>query len=39
MASGLGHHEPEFKADWEKGERGRFYPYGKTYGQVFQEQE
>jgi hypothetical protein len=30
---------PGFKADWEKGERGRFYPYGKTYGQVFQEQE
>jgi hypothetical protein len=24
---------------WEKGERGRFYPYGKTYGQVFQKQE
>jgi hypothetical protein len=31
--------KPEFKADWEKGERGRFYPYGKTYGQIFQEQE
>jgi hypothetical protein len=30
---------PELKADWERGERGRFYPYGKTYGQVFQEQE
>jgi hypothetical protein len=30
---------PGFKADWEQGERGRFYPYGKTYGQVFQEQE
>jgi hypothetical protein len=28
----------EFKADWERGERGRFYPYGKTYGQVFQGQ-
>jgi len=27
------------KADWEKGERAGFYPYGKTYGQVFQEQE
>src|SRR5438034_604557 len=22
-------------ADWERGEHGRFYPYGKTYGQVF----
>ena len=31
--------KPGFKADWEKGERARFYPYGKTYGQVFQEQE
>ena len=30
---------PELKADWEKGEHDRFYPYGKTYGQVFQEQE
>jgi hypothetical protein len=29
----------EFQADWERGERGRFCPYGKTYGQVFQEQE
>ena len=31
--------KPGFKADWEKGARARFYPYGKTYGQVFQEQE
>jgi hypothetical protein len=30
---------PALKADWERGDRGRFYPYGKTYGQVFQEQE
>jgi len=30
---------PELKADWAKGEHGRFYPYGKTYGQVFREQE
>jgi peroxiredoxin len=30
---------PELKADWAKGEHDRFYPYGKTYGQVFQEQE
>ena len=29
----------EFKADWERGEDRRFHPYGKTYGQVFQEQE
>src|SRR4029077_14916950 len=27
---------PSLKADWERGDRGRFYPYGKTYGQVFQ---
>jgi hypothetical protein len=30
---------PELKSHWEKGEQSRFYPYGKTYGQVFQEQE
>jgi hypothetical protein len=30
---------PELKAAWERGERDRFYPYGKTYGQVFREQE
>jgi hypothetical protein len=30
---------PELKAEWERGERDRFYPYGKTYGQVFREQE
>ena len=30
---------PELKADWERGEHASFYPYGKTYGQVFQEQE
>ena len=30
---------PELKAEWERSEHGRFYPYGKTYGQVFQEQE
>ena len=30
---------PELKAEWEGGEHGRFYPYGKTYGQVFREQE
>jgi hypothetical protein len=31
--------KPGLRADWEKGERAGFYPYGKTYGQVFQEQE
>jgi hypothetical protein len=30
---------PGFKADWNRGERDPFYHYGKTYGQVFQEQE
>jgi hypothetical protein len=30
---------PELKAAWEHGERDRFYPYGKTYGQVFREQD
>ena len=30
---------PELKAAWERGERDRFYPYGKTHGQVFREQE
>jgi hypothetical protein len=30
---------PELKAAWEQGEQNRFYPYGKTYGQVFREQE
>jgi hypothetical protein len=39
MSSGLGHHDTELKAEWERGEHGRFYPYGKTYGQVFREQE
>jgi hypothetical protein len=30
---------PELRAAWEGGERDRFYPYGKTYGQLFREQE
>jgi peroxiredoxin len=29
----------ELKAAWERGEHDRFYPYGKTYGQVFRDQE
>jgi len=31
--------KPELKAAWERGEHDGFYPYGKTYGQVFREQE
>jgi hypothetical protein len=31
--------KPELKAAWERGEHDHFYPYGKTYGQVFREQE
>ncbi len=31
--------KPELKAAWERGERNRFYPYGKTYGEVYREQE
>jgi hypothetical protein len=30
---------PELRAAWVRGERDRFYPHGKTYGQVFREQE
>jgi peroxiredoxin len=30
---------PELKAAWQRGEKDRFYPYGKTYAQVFAEQE
>src|SRR5207253_9396104 len=30
---------PELKAAWERGEHDRFYPYGKTWLEVFQEQE
>jgi peroxiredoxin len=29
---------PEIKAAWERGEKDRFYPYGKTYAEVFREQ-
>ncbi len=31
--------EPELKAAWARGEKDRFYPYGKSYKQVFREQE
>ena len=30
---------PELKAAWERGEKNRFYPYGKSYAKVFSEQE
>lgn len=30
---------PELKAAWERGEKNRFYPYGKSYAKVFGEQE
>jgi peroxiredoxin len=30
---------PELKAAWGRGEKNRFYPYGKTYAQVFGEKE
>jgi len=28
---------PEMRAAWERGEKAKFYPYGKTYAQVFAE--
>jgi len=30
---------PELKAAWERGEKERFYPYGKSLAQVFAEHE
>jgi peroxiredoxin len=30
---------PELKAAWARGEKERFYPYGKTYARVFAEQD
>jgi peroxiredoxin len=30
---------PDLKAAWARGEKDRFYPYGKTYAKVFSEQE
>ena len=30
---------PELRAAWERGEKQRFYPYGKSYAKVFAEQE
>ena len=31
--------QPELRAAWERGEKGRFYPYGKTYAEVFADQD
>ena len=31
--------DPEQRAAWERGEKDRFYPYGKSYAKVFEEQE
>jgi peroxiredoxin len=31
--------QPDLRAAWERGDKSRFYPYGKTYAQVFAEQE
>jgi peroxiredoxin len=31
--------KPELKAAWERGEKDRFYPYGKSYAEVFATQE
>jgi peroxiredoxin len=30
---------PELKAAWQRGEKNRFYPYGKTYAQVIKNQD
>jgi peroxiredoxin len=30
---------PDMKAAWARGEKGRFYPYGKSYAAVFGEQD
>ena len=31
--------KPELRAAWEKGDKNRFYPYGKTYAEVLSEQD
>jgi hypothetical protein len=31
--------DPALKLAWERGEKNRFYPYGKTYAKIFGEQE
>jgi peroxiredoxin len=30
---------PDLKEAWARGEKNRFYPYGKSYAKVFEEQE
>ena len=30
---------PELKAAWERGEKDRFYPYGKSLSKIFAEQQ
>jgi peroxiredoxin len=30
---------PDLRAAWERGDKARFYPYGKTYAEVFAGQE
>jgi peroxiredoxin len=31
--------DPSLKAAWDRGEKNRFYPYGKSYAKVFSERE
>jgi len=31
--------QPELRAAWERGEKIRFYPYGKTYAELFASQD
>jgi peroxiredoxin len=31
--------KPEFRAAWERGEKSRFFPYGKSYQQVLADQD
>src|SRR5216684_9000026 len=32
-------YENALKAAWAKGDKARFYPYGKSYAEIFAEQE
>lgn len=31
--------DPELRAAWERGDKARFFPYGKTYAEMFAGQE
>lgn len=31
--------QPELKATWARGEKERFYPYGKSYAKIFRDQD